>query len=378
MSLRDTIFKIRLAIYRRLPINRKRIVFLSHLGKTYACNPRYLCEYIAAKYPCQYELIWIYDSQASAKPVLPAGVKAIPYFSHKCLRILATSKYVVSNTRISDAFYFKKRIGQIYIQTWHSSMRLKCIEGDANLGESYEEFAKRDSSQIDVIISGCKFSSSIFKKSFWYKGEILESGTPRIDWLKNITPSQIDEIYSKSKLGHDKHYVLYAPTFRRNYNLDAYNVDFKRLCEVLNDKFGGEWNVLYRLHPNLKGVIDTESLPDKVIDMTAYDDIQELLAISDILITDYSSSLFDAALCNKICILYTSDLKEYVASERHLYFDIEALPFPIACNNSQLIDIVNRFDTTSYRRRLTEFLTTVGSFETGTACKRIFEYISAH
>lgn len=376
MSLRDFFFKLRLELYRKLPIKRNRIVFLSHLGKSYGCNPRYLCEYIAGKYPGKFDLTWVYDKVTSSTPQLPEGVRTVPYFSHEFLRIINTAGFVVSNTRISNAFYFKKRNGQTYIQTWHSSLRLKCIEADANLGAEYEDFAKRDSAKIDVIFSGGRLSSEIFKKSFWYHGDVIESGTPRIDWLKNLTDNDLEMIYRKSGLSSHTRYLLYAPTFRKGASTDAYISDFTEVLDALKDRFGNDWKVLYRLHPNLKGTVHIQA-SDNVIDMTDYDDIQELLAISDMLVTDYSSSMFDAAFCNKSCILYACDLSEYVASERKLYFDIGTLPFPLAKTETELVSVIKNFDQKSYDKSLSEFMQTIGSCENGSACRQISDYILA-
>lgn len=144
MSLKNSVLSVRVTLFQHLPIRKRRIVFLSHLGKTYGCNPRYLCEYLSVNYPGKFDLVWFMNRNQD-KPILPAGVRAVPYFSHQSLRMINTAGFVVSNTRISDAFYFKKRTGQTYIQTWHSSLRLKCIEGDAGLGPEYEEFAKENS-----------------------------------------------------------------------------------------------------------------------------------------------------------------------------------------------------------------------------------------
>lgn len=377
MNLKQLIFNLRLKSYKILPIKRNRIVFLSHLGKTYACNPRYLCEYIALNYPNKFDLVWIYDNVCSTPPSVPKGVRCIPFFSHKGLRAINSARFIISNTRISDAFFFEKRKGQVYIQTWHSSMRLKCIEADANLGEKYEAFARRDSNKIDVILSGGHFSSDIFKNSFWYTGQVLETGTPRIDWLKNMTQMSKQQIFAKAGLDINYKYILYAPTFRKNNNTESYNIDFARLCESLYKKFNCRWKVLFRLHPNLKGIIKPDAIAGNVIDMTEYDDIQELLAISDILITDYSSSMFDAAFCDKICILYAADLENYLNNERNLYFSISDLPFPLARTNDDLMEIIRQFETKDYHFKLTEFMKTIGSCENGTACESICKYILA-
>lgn len=371
--IKNFFLTFRIELFNILPIKKNRMVFISHLGKTYSCNPRYLCEYLNTNCLGKYELIWIYDCHFK-KPALPKGVIGVPFFSNKGLLMLSTAKVIVSNTRISEAFCFKKRKKQIYLQTWHSSLRLKCIEGDANLGNQYEDFAKKDSKKIDIIISGSKFSTAVFKNSFWYNGLVLETGTPRIDWLRKVTEKE--SIFKKTKLDKNKHYLLYAPTFRKDGNLTAYNINYDGIIAALNQRFGTEWIILFRLHPNLKGKVASPFESKSVIDMTDYDDIQELLAISNFLITDYSSSMFDAALCDKICILYASDLENYLRSERKLYFDIQSLPFPLAENNEQLMQIIQTLDTDKYYSSIKLFLNQLGICENGLACENIERYLS--
>lgn len=172
--------------------------------------------------------------------------------------------------------------------------------------------------------------------------------------------------------------MLYAPTFRKGSKTDAYLKDFDSICQSLNSRFGGNWKILYRLHPNLKGCVISNILSDNVIDMTDYDDIQELLAICQILVTDYSSSMFDALLSKKTCMLYACDFAEYIAKERRLYFDIESLPFPLAHNENQLTDIIASFDPAKYQNSVSKFMHTIGNKETGHACESISKYILAH
>lgn len=369
MNIMCVIHKLQYTIFHVLPINKKKIVFISHLGKSYSCNPKYLCEYLSKEYGEEFDLVWIYTMAFPTD--LPKGVRAVKHFSRNSIYEICTAKYIVSNTRISDWFMFNKRKGQKYIQTWHSSLRLKCIEGDANLPKNYVETAKVDSSKIDVIISGCRFSTEIYKRAFWYKGIVLEVGTPRIDYLLNFTTNQRKEVLNKAGLSCDKRFLLYAPTFRKGNSLTAYNVNYTELLHSLELKTKEKWNILVRLHPNLIEKVKLDSLPEGCIDMTEYADMQELLAICDILITDYSSSMFDMAFMKKICWLYACDLDDYINNERKLYFDINDLPFPLVQNNSELKNLVENFDFNMYERKIEYFLSTIGSYEDGKSCERI-------
>jgi CDP-glycerol glycerophosphotransferase len=109
--------------------------------------------------------------------------------------------------------------------------------------------------------------------------------------------------------------------------------------------------------------------------MTFYQDMQELLVLSNILITDYSSSMFDYAYLKKLCILYVSDLEQYKSSERSLYFDIEKLPFLISKDNDSLENQIMSFDENIYANRIENFIKQIGSYENGDACEQIYNKV---
>ena len=111
------------------------------------------------------------------------------------------------------------------------------------------------------------------------------------------------------------------------------------------------------------------------IDVTNYNDIQELLIISDILITDFSSCMFDVAFMRKPCILYASDYLQYINNERNLYFDIQTLPFSLTTTNDELVTAVNTFDMNLYANKVENFLSAIGTYETGKACEKIYGYL---
>jgi len=264
---------------------------------------------------------------------------------------------------------FVKREEQYYIQTWHSSLRLKQIEKDVEhlLPPSYVQMAKRDSLKCDLVLSGCKYSTDIFRKSFWYDGEIFEHGTPRNDVLLHENHQLKENVLEKLNIPSGTKVLLYAPTFRAADNLKVYDLNYSRLIKELTSKFSGKWIVLVKLHPHLidksKELIGSEH----VINVTTYDDIQELLLISDVLITDYSSLMFDFAITKRPCFLYVPDWEEYINKERTLYFDLNELPFISAVSHDNLFDKVKKFDRNNYQKGLVEFLMKIGSYEEGKA-----------
>jgi CDP-glycerol glycerophosphotransferase len=136
--------------------------------------------------------------------------------------------------------------------------------------------------------------------------------------------------------------------------------------------------VIVRMHPNLINKVDTSSLIafEGVVDGTRYHDMQELLCISDVLITDYSSSMFDFSMQRRPCLLYATDIEEY---DRGYYFDLTKLPYPLARNEEELLSVISNFDTESYASHLTEFFDKeVGLIESGIAAQSLADWLVQH
>lgn len=352
-------------LFRRLPIKRNRLLFINYYGKGYGCNPKYISEYICKHYADKIEICWALNHN---DVYIHLPYNTAPYASIKFLYYLATSKLICTNYRMT--LDFVKRPNQIYFQTWHSSLRLKMIEADVTetLPKKYVEMAKHDSAQTDYVVAGCEMSANTFENSFWYKGNIIKCGTPRNDLLINANYKLRQRILQKLNISGDKRIVLYAPTFREDKQLHYYDLNFNDLRDVLASRFGGEWQVLLRLHPHLSGL----GLKGKdVVNVTNYDDIQELLLVSDVLVTDYSSLMFDFAITKRPVFLYAKDLEQYTKKERKLYFDIRKLPFLLAQSGSELIEEIQNFSETEYLDKLEEFNQRVGTYENGSASRQI-------
>lgn len=374
-KIKELRHKLYLKKFRSMPIINNQILFFSNNTKNYGCSPKYITEYILKNCPKKYILVWAISSEIEIPKEIPKEVRVVRYFSIEFMETVCRSKIIICNTRIPPYFNFKKRAGQYYIQTWHSSIRLKKIERDAvnSFDEKYIKDAKDDSKQIDTVLSGCDFSTDIFKKSFWYNGIVLKSGTPRCDIFfckDNIYRKKVYEYYG---IDINTNILLYAPTFRKEKNADLHNLNFELLHEVLCNKFGGKWIIMFRLHPNIN--VECNIRNEFTLDVSKYNDMQELVAASDMMITDYSSCMFDMAIAKKPCILYTPDVDEYIKDERGLYFNFDELPFSLVRTNEELADEINNFNEEKYQKRIAEFFDRIGSYEDGNACKRVVEFI---
>ena len=366
--------KLYIEFFRKLPVKNNKIIMWANSFKQYGCSPKYITEYLLENYPNKYDIVWVFEDNAKIPEGLDKRVRIVRYFSIEYLKELHTAKVVICNMRTGDSHFWKKRNEQIYMQTWHSSLRLKKIEKDAEyLDPVYIDIAKKDSAKIDIILSGCDFSTNIFKNSFWYNGPILKSGTPRCDILINDNIDVKNKVYQYFNIKSNYKILLYAPTFRDTKNADMHGIDFAAIKKSLENTLGGNWIIMYRFHPN---IIAPYNFEDNLnIDATKYPDMQELIVSSDILLTDYSSCMFDMAIAKKKCILYAPDIETYKRTERGLYFDIGELPFKLAKSNEELINIINSFDEKEYVSKLEEFMRKIGSYEDGHATERVVKYI---
>jgi CDP-glycerol glycerophosphotransferase len=374
-NLKKYISLVVINIFNLLPIKKNKIFLFSYYGSQYGCSPKYISEYIVENYPKEkFDVVWAFNDVLSKRNI--KGVRKVKTMSLKYFYELCTAKVVITNFRTTDIFI--KRKNQYYIQTWHSSLRLKQIERDAekSLPINYVKMAKRDSLKCNLLLSGCKYSTEIFKRAFWYDGEIFEHGTPRNDIFFRDNLLEQDKIKSKFNIPNDYKVILYAPTFRKGNELEVYNLDYSRISSKLENKFGRRWVFLVKLHPHLISKASELVYDNNVIDVTTYDDIQELLSISDILITDYSSLMFDFALTNRPCFLYVPDIEEYTNNDRKLYFNIKQLPFLCAANNNDLLDKIENFNYIEYKHELINFSKQIGTFEEGKACEELVNHIN--
>ena len=367
--IKNTVYNCIEIAMRIFPIKKNKIMFFSNDSARISCNPKYIAEYLNSKN--EYDLVWSLNKKAIENEDIPTGMRAVRYRSIRYLYELATAKIIINNHRM----VMSKRKSQKYIQTWHSSMRLKKIEGDAaeSLDKEYIEIAKADSGNIDLVISGCDFSTQFFKKSFWYNGEVAKTGTPRIDYLLSADKRDKDKV--NKYFGCCDNFILYAPTFRTRADISFYDIDSDTIVGAAEEKMGGSYKVLSRLHPNLLNRFNELKSSENLLNATKYSDIQELIAASDIVITDYSSLMFDCAFIHKPCILYMPDYEEYTSKERGLYFDIKELPFPKAYTLDELKECIRNFDKTEYNSKIDAFLDRIGSYEDGHACERISKII---
>jgi CDP-glycerol glycerophosphotransferase len=162
-------------------INNRKIVFSNMNGVGYGGDPKYISDYILGN-DLEYEIVWLIDKHLCKNlSAFPKQIKIVDIYSMKGLEELGTAHFWIDNCR--KLIFPPKKKDQIYIQTWHGTFPTKYIEKDAesDLDKTYIKSAKKDSSMIDYIISGCRYKTEIYKNGFYYNGKVLEIGTPKED-----------------------------------------------------------------------------------------------------------------------------------------------------------------------------------------------------
>ncbi|MBO5717818.1 MAG: CDP-glycerol glycerophosphotransferase family protein [Alistipes sp.] len=370
-----------LSLFARLgtKVTPGRVVCWAYNYKQYGCNPRYLTEYLLEHYP-DMEIVWVFRRGVDTSAVDPR-VKCVRFRTWEYLKMINSAEFLVTNSRTDPwHIYWHKRPEQKYLMLWHGGAALKRIERDVEekLGFSYVQKAKRDSKVCNLMISGCRANTELIKRSFWYSGEILERGIPRNDIFFDTTRHNAirQRINREYNIAQDSRIVLYAPTFRRSGTLEPYHIDWDKMRPALKRILQCDnLTVIVRMHPNLINKVDTSSLVnyEGVVDGTLYPDMQELLSASDLLITDYSSSMFDFSMQRRPCLLYATDIEQY---DRGYYYDFTKLPYPLARNQEDLLRIISEFNSEEYGSRLADFLDDeLGIVEKGDAAKALAEWM---
>lgn len=353
---------------RIFPIKQTRVVFSNFNGKGYGCNPKYIAEKLLEKQDL--ELVWLVKKNVS--PDFPKGIKRVNILSLRAWYYMATAKIWVSNNR--QPLYVMKRKKQYYVQTYHGCLPMKKVEKDINMPMFYKSQSKHDSKMANLLIVNSDCSYEIYNSCFWYSGEYYKGGAPRNDIIVNKSAHIVSKVKKALNIEDNSHIVLYAPTFRNSENLTPYSIDFESVTLALEKRFGGKWTFVIRLHPVLFGKSFIDKQNKYIIDATNYPDIQELLSVADVCITDYSSCILDYMVKKTPGFIFATDYESYV-EERGFYFDPRELPFPYAETSAELVSLILSFKKEKYESDITFFFKRIGLTESGNASVDLAERI---
>ncbi len=359
-------------------VDQDKIVFLTFSGR-YECNPKWICEkMIQKKMPVKY--IWgITRDLKIGTGDFPEQIQTVRRNTVKFLWHLSTARIIIDNNIGVASLGYRVKKSQCLIETWHGSLGIKRFDADVNKDQKWIRRAVREGRMTSYIISNSSFESEIYKNSFWNPAEIWKFGHARNDILLNgdmvYCENMNKKICEKFNIPLGRKLCMYAPTFRDDKDLSPYTINFARLKVALSDKFGGEWVILVRFHLRVKELLSDNEFPQDVYNVSEYHDIQELLCIIDVGITDYSSWICEYMLTRKPGFLFATDTEQYEIKDREFLLPLTELPFPFSANEDELITNISLFDEKEYVSRCDNFLKEKGSVDDGNAAERIVNAI---
>uniref|UniRef100_UPI00037130F3 CDP-glycerol glycerophosphotransferase family protein n=1 Tax=Nocardiopsis lucentensis TaxID=53441 RepID=UPI00037130F3 len=373
-ELRETFYPAQ----RREPIT-EGILFDTYTGRQYSDSPQSIYAELRGRDRwADYPMSWLVaDGQVS----LPDDLSPVRHRGREYYQALARSRYLVTNSR--EPAWFHRHPDQVVVQTWHGSM-LKRIGFDVEniRGKSRDYFDKLawETRQWDYLVSPSPWATPILRSAFRFEGEVLETGYPRNDIFFSADRERIAE-RTRRRLGlpEGKKVVLYAPTWRddKYYTRGKHKLDLHLDLRRMYEKLGDDHVLLVRRHPR---VVDSVPIvgEDFVHDVSLYPEIMELFLITDVLVTDYSSMMFDFANTGRPMLFFTYDLESYRDNLRGFYFDFEeTAPGPLLTESDEVIgalldiDEVAERHSGSYRAFVDQFC----PLDDGNAAKRVVDRV---
>lgn len=359
-------------ISRLFPIDNKTIVFYAHNRKGLCCNPKYIMLEMAKQQPQKYKMYWISEYPKTIPK--SSEFEVIRKRSIKYYFICSRAKLHITNDIIDETLLKRKK--QIYVNTWHGGGAFKKAGFDIVKEKEEEKQLHIWYDKIDYMIISNEYLADKFKSAFHLKEEqLLKTGMPRSDifFQKN---NLYEEIRKKYELNKKIKIVLYAPTYR----YDAYELleekDIKYILNALQERFGGEWVFFFRAHS-----FDKEKhyqfRENKLYDCNDYYDAQELLCAVDVLITDYSSLLWDFSLLKKPCICFAKTPEKYAEQERDFYIPYEEWPYPKSRDVKELVEVIRAFAVEKYNDKVNEFLQKLNGYEKGCSTQIVVDRIES-
>lgn len=318
----------------RAPL-REAVLFSSYNGKSASDSPLEIHRELQHR-GLDAELLWAVADHGAQ---VPAGARTVLVDTAEYYECLHTSRYLVNNNNFP--YYYTKHQGQVYLQTWHGTP-LKRIGNDvpsANLSLSYRSLMLREADAWDFLLAQNPFAADVLPHAFGYHGEVLCSGYPRNDILVRDDPELVDAVRQRVGIRPGQRVVLYAPTWRDTAKTSTGRYAFVNYLELdkVSRAFGDDTILLVRGHSNTPGMTSAAT-PANVVDVSTYPDVAELLLVSDALVTDYSSIMFDFAVTGRPMVFLVPDIEEYAGTTRGFYLDFrEIAPGPLHATTEQVL-----------------------------------------
>lgn len=372
------VFKWVFAFFNKYPLENK-VTFLVSFGQNSEFVYR---ELLRHEQEC--DIVLLYKKSCPDELRGSSHAKAIPFESLNLIRFiqsvfhLATSRHVIVDNYFGCLSVCEFREDVECIQLWHAAGAVKSFglldRSVPNRSKSAQKRFLKVYRKFHKVAVGSDEMAKVFTEAFNLSPEnILRTGVPRTDFFydESLKRKVVAELKKENPDLTSKKVILYAPTFR-DHQLDAFelNLDLERMRRELEDKYV----LLLRLHPSVKGSEDFEKkYPGFVYDYSSRTDVNELLLITDCLITDYSSIPYEFSLLNRPMIFFAYDLEEY-QQRRGLWDRYDSLvPGPIVKTTEEVVEKIKKNDFDYQQIRL--FSRKWNRYSVGHSCRNIVDYI---
>jgi CDP-glycerol glycerophosphotransferase len=374
-KIRVAITRLFLRLFWVFKIDNNKILFMSFNGRQYSDSPKSISDNILEKNE-NIKQVWAFDDKdkflnLEEKGIIISNTNSLNFIFH-----VLTSKAIIVNDFINTFLPIRK--SQILLNTWHGGGSFKTVGMTSKSSTDYDLFFFKIHRKMTntFISSSSYFNDTVLKRSFLYSGHVLECGMPRNDIFFKSSPDISIKVKNYFGIDENKKIVLYAPTHRNIATATDFlsneknKINIDNCLKALNQKFDGDFCFLFRAHH----IISCDNLNGPSFNATNYPDMQELLYAADVLITDYSSSMWDFSLMNKPTFVFATDLSKYI-NERDFFMDIHDWPYSIAQDNDQLALNISNFENKKFQIKIKKYLNDLGSFETGSATQRVSNWI---
>ncbi|MGW7411790.1 bifunctional glycosyltransferase/CDP-glycerol:glycerophosphate glycerophosphotransferase [Streptomyces sp. NPDC054863] len=355
----------------RRPVDENLAVFSSYWGRGYACNPAAI--HAAARRLAPHIKTVFLTTEDHARQ-MPDDVEGVVIGSARYWEVLATAKYTFNNVNFEMAV--RKRPGTLHVQTQHGTplkrMGVDQVEfpaAAATAGSLGKLLQRVD--RWDFNLSSNHHSTEVWERAYPGAYESLDVGYPRNDAFYRSTAEDVAAIRRRLGVPGDRIAVLYAPTHRDYRTEFLPQLDLVAFCEALGEQFV----VLLRAHHSYEGSAGLEGMlrSGALIDVTEHRSPEEVCLAADVLITDYSSIMFDYANLDRPIVVYADDWDVY-RETRGVYFDLLAAPpGPVARTQDELARIFcsGEWDGEAAARLRGEFRERFCEFDDGLAAERV-------
>lgn len=357
-------------ISRLFKVNKKKILFESGRDLVDG-SPRAIYSYIKDNCPNDFKTVWLVTKKTDVSNIKP-GEYAY-YRTLKGFYFMVTAKYWIRSESLGNII--KKKKNQVYIQAWHGHGAFKKMGYDVNNATNRPPMDHVK--EWDYYIASDPLDEKILISSSGYNKKTVMLGVACTDEILKLSKDVNKINIIKQKLGirkedFNKKIIFYAPTFRdSDLNKKSLQLPISCLTQIKDSI------ILIRLHPLIKELIDNSIFKENVINACKYPDASEILAVADVLITDYSCITYEYAILNRPIIFYDYDLDFYL-QERGLYIDVHKdLPGPVVYTEEDLYSTLQNIEEVKekYKDKLVEFNKKHNFLNDGQVSKRIVQKI---